>query len=632
VPECSGEGPGRAASADGAAPLAAELWRAVGAGPDYLAVLNPSGVITWINRAAPGVLPESVLGQNVRDLTPESRRAALEEVLDKVRAGSAHEAFETHFPTPGEVLEFDCRFLPVRHQAELASILVHAREVTAARRATASLRANEERFRALAETSPDAICLFDATGIIRFANPAAHHMLGYDAETLFGASGWKLIHPDDRERMREVQAQIHARPGQSVEVSRWRLLHQDGRWRWIDSTATNLLDLPSVGAVVSTYRDVTQRVELEEQLRQAQKMEAIGLLAGGVAHDFNNLLTVILASADHARSLVPADHPAREDLQGIAQAARSASELTQKLLTFSRRQVPMLSAFDLRDEIQGFGSLLRRVVGEDVSIEIEAPDSLPMEGDRGQIQQLLLNLATNARQAMPGGGTLRVRARRIDPSSQSPSGQAELEVIDTGLGMDEATHARLFEPFFSTRPGGTGLGMPVVLNVVQDHQGSIAVESQAGQGTTVRVLLPLRERPAASQGQRRHDAVMGTETVLLVEDEVLLRELLARALRAFGYTVLAAGSGEEGLALFEQQGARIALVVMDVVLPKMSGKEALSRMKVARPDLRAVLMTGYAPDAAGVAELAAPRRIALLQKPFLGAELAAELRDLIDAA
>jgi two-component system cell cycle sensor histidine kinase/response regulator CckA len=486
---------------------------------------------------------------------------------------------------------------------------------------------DESFFRALIEKSAEAINLIDAGGRILYANPSTRRILDYDPASLVGADGWQLIHPDDRAAAAVALDKLLAEPGASVAMTRYRLKHRNGSYCWVETVATNLLDEPAVRAILCTYRDVNARVRFEEQLQQAQKMEAIGLLAGGVAHDFNNLLTVILAATEHARLILPAGHPAVEDLTSIGQAALSGRDVTRKLLAFSQRRGLTSEVFDLRQLLRGFTALLGRIVGDDIIVDVNVPpDPLPIEGNQGELQQVLLNLCTNARQAMPAGGRLRLSvARAADPQ------RCVLEVSDTGSGMDEQVRARAFEPFFTTRPGGTGLGLLVVFGAVRDHRGTIDIASTPGIGTTVRIELPLAAGPGKPEpGEQPREPSRGSETLLLAEDEPLLREMIARMLRRFGYTVLTAADGREALDVLQRENERVALVVLDVIMPRLGGQEAFVAMQVLRPDLKAVFVSGYAPEATGLDALLATGRCTLIQKPFVAPELAAKVRALLD--
>jgi two-component system cell cycle sensor histidine kinase/response regulator CckA len=390
--------------------------------------------------------------------------------------------------------------------------------------------------------------------------------------------------------------------------------------------------------------DTTARIELEAQLRQAQKMDAVGRLAGGVAHDFNNLLTVIGAhSALLLESLQP-ENALREDAEAIQQAGIRAAGLTRQLLAFSRKQILKPTVLDLNVIVEDTRKLLARLLGEDIHIVTElAPQVVSVVADATQLSQVLMNLAVNARDAMPAGGTLTIRTRivTVDASEhrglmRSAAGEyALLEVSDTGIGMDATVQARLFEPFFTTKePGqGTGLGLATVYGIVKQSAGYVLVESTPKQGTTFRVYLPTTTEVTSGMEQEllaaENAAVHGIETVLLVEDEKQVREIASRILRRHGYDVLLAASGAEALAISAAYASTIHLVISDAVMPGMTGAEVVQRLQALRPGLKALFMSGYTDDEIlrrGIVSSTA----AFIQKPFTLADFARAAREALD--
>jgi PAS domain S-box-containing protein len=499
---------------------------------------------------------------------------------------------------------------------------------------------NERRFRALVEHGNDCITLIDEHETIVYASPALLRSLGYGAHEMVGAFAGAFVHPDDGPNVRDAK---FARPGECV-AGTIRLRCKDGTWRWHEGTARNMLHDPAIRAYVCNRRDVTEQMKLEEQLRQSQKLEAIGLLAGGVAHDFNNLLGAILGFSElGARKLAP-DHPVQAHWQEVMQAARRGADLTRKLLAFSRKQIIQTRPLDVSASVEDFARLLRRMLGEDVDLRIDVPaEPIVALIDAVQLEQVLLNLCTNARQAMPDGGVLRLATHAVvfddafvvrNPWARAGS-FAEIGVSDTGAGMDAATRARMFEPFFTTKSEGTGLGLATVYGIVQQHSGFMRVESVVGEGTTFFVYFPRAMVEVAASlpppsGVVR-PAAHGGELILVAEDEPSLRKVLTATLSDLGYRVLMTSDGQEAVHEFERHAGDIALVVLDVVMPRLGAREVYERMRAIRADAKVLLTTGYAPESTRLGELLASARVPVLEKPFTTQALADKVRRAIDA-
>jgi PAS domain S-box-containing protein len=402
-----------------------------------------------------------------------------------------------------------------------ADAAVLARSVRYARERAAfhqTLRNGEARFRALVEHSYDAVTLLDGHGIVIYDSRSVARVLGYTPEERLGQSIDTMIHPEDLALVRERFEHCLRHPDEVLHVE-YRFRHKDGSWRWGEAVAVNRLNDPAVGAIVANHRDITDRrmVEAalrdrEEQLRQAQKMEAVGRLAGGIAHDFNNVLTAIFGYTDLLLDQLRPDDPRRSDVEEIRRAADRAATLTRQLLAFSRKQVMQPRLLDLNEVLTGIRKLLARLVGEDIRVEIKTDQALvKVRADPGQVEQVLMNLAANARDAMPEGGTLTIDTRneevRVDTQGRPgllPGHYAVVAVGDTGLGMSAAVRDRVFEPFFTTKElgKGTGLGLATVYGIVKQTGGGIYVESEEGRGTTFVVYLP-EAPPTPEEGDSR---------------------------------------------------------------------------------------------------------------------------------
>jgi len=519
----------------------------------------------------------------------------------------------------------------LRLPAAVRSAVEHARQRVAA-------RAAEVRYQALFEGAPVGLVQSRTDGRMLAANPAAARIWGYpDVASFLRINSRELYtDPEDRGRLMAIlesedtvhNFEIHGRRG-------------DGTLAWVNASVRRMRD---AGGRVLHYewslQDITERKELEAQLRQAQKMEAIGQLAGGVAHDFNNLLTVIGGRSSLLLQKLRPDDPARRDVDLIEKTAQRAAGLTRQLLAFSRKQVLEPKPLDLNTLVAGVAPMLKRLIGEHIEVVTVPGGGLgQVMADPGQVEQVIMNLVVNARDAMPDGGTVKIEtaSRAVPEAAPHPQGHVPpgryvtLSVQDTGCGMDSLTLIRIFEPFFTTKePGkGTGLGLSTVHGIVHQSGGYIGVDSALGRGTKFTIYLPRITEPvtaAETPTVSPRSLMRGTETVLLVEDDEEVRRLASEILKTCGYTVLETGAPHEALRIGERRNGAIDLLLTDLVMPAMRGSELAERLGTTCPRMHVLYMSGYTDETIAATSASEPARL-LLRKPFTPHDLARKVRE-----
>jgi PAS domain S-box-containing protein len=529
-------------------------------------------------------------------------------------------------------------------------------DITERKQAEAALAEKEQFISAVATNTPDYILVFDLVQRRPvYFNRNLAEVLGYsreEAERLSDDLASALMHPEDQRAFAAHVGRLAGSPTNAVSVFEYRMRRTDGSYAWFQTRDVVFQRDPSGLPVrlLSVTQDITEaktaaetRVQLEAQLRQAQKMEAVGHLAGGVAHDFNNILSAMLMNLDFLRQEAQTD-TLRSGLAEMEALSRRAAALTRQLLLFGRRQVMQRRILDLNSLLSDLLNMLSRLIGEHITLRLEGfKGSLWVEADPGMIEQVVMNLVVNARDAMPQGGQITLRLLRctIDAAHVTRHPEARLgpfvslSVQDTGCGMDEHTLARIFEPFFTTKDvgKGTGLGLSTVYGIIQQHQGWIEVTSQPGEGATFHVFLPAKAMPASeAPAVPEVPAQGGSEAILLVEDEPAVRQFMVLTLKRLGYRVIEASHGQEALKHWVQHSREVDLLLTDVVMPEgLGGFELADCLRKQKPDLRVVLMSGYSAEMMSHG-FSVPEGMAFLQKPFTPEGLAHAMRDVLDRA
>ena len=609
---------------------------------DAVIVTGLDGRIVHWNRGAEAVFgytSDEMLGQTPALLYPAVDPAAMVVALDAILAGRDFAADRLGRRRDGSPVWTSNSVTVMRDEdGEPMGFVGVSHDITARKRA----EAERDRLTAALGQTGDAVMITDPSGVIAYVNAAFERLTGYAPKEVIGRSA------------RLLDSGQHS-PGHYEEIARTTA----GGGTWSGSLVDRRKDgsLVEVASVISPIvhddgaqvgrvevaRDTTRERQLEAQLRQAPKMEAVGRLAGGVAHDFNNLLTAILGHARFLQEDAGLDAAHLADAAAIEQAAERAASLTRQLLTFSRRQVVRPTVLDVNAVVDGIMPMVGRLLGEDIAVRVQRGGGLDrVRMDGGQLEQVIVNLAVNARDAMPDGGTLAIETAQVaidEAYARTHPGAwagpaVRLTVSDTGRGMDEATRERIFEPFFTTKElgRGTGLGLATVYAIVQQTGGHILVDSEPGRGATFSIYLPgVSDEPTAGpMPPALDDAQRGTERILLVEDEPSVRAFALRVLGELGYTVLAASGAEEAFALLERSSERVALLVTDVVLPGMRGVEIADRLDAADPSLKVLFISGYPEEEAILRGVTADSE-RFLQKPFGAADLARRVRAILDA-
>ncbi|MBI5709521.1 MAG: PAS domain S-box protein [Candidatus Eisenbacteria bacterium] len=612
---------------------------------DAIAVLLPDRTISYVTPSALPVLgyrPEDLVGTDAFDLVhPEDYRRAWHYLLRCLARAEQPNMIEVRLRhRDGDWCDVEVAVNNCLETPGIGGVVVTVRDISARRHAEEALRESEERYRLLFDRNPQPMWVFDIE-TLRFlsVNEATVAHYGYSREEFLAMTATEIRPAED---VGAFRARVAALEDGLVRAGVWKHVRKDGSLIEMDIVA-HRLELGGRRVVLTLATDVTEKRRLEAEYRQALKMEAVGRLAGGIAHDFNNLMTAVLGYSQLLMNDLHGQPALRARVEEIHKAGERAATLTRQLLAFSRKQVLQPAVVDLKAVVQGMSGLLQRLIGEDVQLVTALAARLEkVKVDPGQMDQVLMNLAVNARDAMPAGGTLTIETANVelagaterDGVTLEPGSYVMLAVSDTGCGMTPEVRARIFEPFFTTKGTGkgTGLGLAMVYGIVRQSGGHVWVYSESGQGTTFKIYLPCHaaevsgDAPAPEEKPGR-----GAEIILLVEDEPQVRGLAREVLAGQGYRVLEAADGPEALMLSERFSGAIHLLVTDVVMPRMNGRELAESLAKQRPEMKLLYTSGYT-DRGVVESGTLGGDAAFLQKPFTPDSLARKVRELLDAA
>jgi PAS domain S-box-containing protein len=610
---------------------------------DCICNIDPQGTFIYMNPVglnSHGKVIDEIRGEHCTKLAMPEYSGLLNETLNRANKGETVQLQYESETLLGRRW-FESTLTPLKNDlGEVESLLRISRDVTERRRIEEALKESKIWMTNIYNSLDEAVLVVTPDNIIKNANRAAVEMFGYSKDELYGRAS-EILHVDRKHYEEFIRKREDAFYSQGIASFEFKLKRKNGKIFPTDHSISLLKnDTGSSLGIISVVRDISKRKLLEDQLRHSQKMESVGRLAGGIAHDFSNMLSAILGYSELTLDSIPADSPVRENIKTIYEAGIKAADLTGQLLAFSRKQVLEMKVVKLDHVVKNMAKILHRVIGEDILLELNTrPSSRNVEVDPGQIEHILMNLVVNARDAMPSGGRIIIETGDADLDELyatkhegiKPGPYVMISVTDTGIGMSREVMEKIFEPFYSTKGvGGTGLGLATAYGIVKQHNGYIYVYSEPSKGTSFKLYFPeTGEDEDQSVHKIRPVTIQGTETILVVDDEPSIRKLVKDSLQPLGYLIIEAASGEEALKFCKNVERKIDLLLTDIIMTGMSGKELAELIKKDRPSIIVIFMSGYTDDIIKHYGILDSREI-FIQKPLTCKKMANKIREIFD--